>query len=180
MDASGQDSIVKALRRLTIAVWALTAVMAVFVGMYLVAYIPYFSFSTSPVTESAQSQPGPPSRSESRYENLYALPLETQIEAASVIAVAKYEKDGERNKCVISEILKQAPGVKFYYKLGDEFRQCSHYPKTGESRGDGQLMFFVGSPAEFRYSTTFHGDRLGGLGDMPFELLRKQIKEGSK
>lgn len=179
-DPSAQDSIVKALRRLTIAIWALTAVIAVFVGMYLAAYIPYFSFATSSVTESAQPQPVPPSRAEFRYENLHALPLEKQIEAASVIAVAKYEKDGERNKCVIAEILKQAPDTKFYYRVGDEFRQCSHYPKPGESRGDGQLMFFVGDPADFRYSTTFHGDRVGSLGDMPLELLRKQVKESSK
>lgn len=105
------------------------------------------------------------------------MPLEKQIEAASVIAIARYERDGDRNKCVLSEILKQAPGTKFHFQLGDELRQCSHHTKPNESRGDGQLMFFVGSPANFRFSTSFYGERLTGLGDMPINLLRKQISE---
>jgi hypothetical protein len=179
MDTSGQESVARALRRLTIAVWALTGVMTVFVGMYLIAYLPWISFSGSTPSET-QSSPAAFPKSEPQYENFYALPLEKQIDAASVIAIAKYQQDGERNKCMISEILKVAPGTKFYYNVGDEFRQCSHYRKPGEERGDGQLMFFVGNPAEFRYSSSFRGDRVGGLGDMPFELLRKQIEASTK
>jgi hypothetical protein len=41
-------------------------------------------------------------------------------------------------------------------------------------------MFFVGSPAEFRFSTSFNGDRLSGLGEMPIEMLRGKIKGGGK
>ena len=177
METSGQDLVVRAVRRLTIAVWALTAVLAVFVGMYLVAYIPYFSAMGSPSDEPRPSGGiSAPSVFVDRYENFYEWPLEKQIDAASVIALAKYQKDGDRMKCVLSEILKQAPDTKFYYNIGDEFRQCSHYSKAGESRGDGQIIFFVGNPAQMRYSSTFRGDRLTGLGDMPFDLLRKQIK----
>jgi hypothetical protein len=178
MEPSAQESIVRALRRLTIAVWALTAVFAVFVGMYLVAYIPTLS-----ITSSSPREPQPPggaavpSRPTVQHENFHELPLEKKIEAASVIAIAKYQKEGDRNKCIISEILRQVPDTKFYYKVGDEFRQCSHYLKPGEDRGDGQLMFFVGNPAGFRYSSSFRGERLPGLGDMPFDLLRKEIKE---
>jgi hypothetical protein len=179
MEPSEQGLVVRALRRLTIAIWALTAVLAVFVGMYLVAYLPSFSSPSSATVETERAPASLP-KSEARHPDFYAMPLEKQIEAASAIAIAKYQKDGDRSKCVISEILKLTPGTKFYYSVGDEFRQCSHYPKANESRGDGQLMFFVGNPAEFRYSASFHGDRVGGLGDMPFDLLRKQIKESTK
>ena len=178
MDTSGQASLVKAVNRLTFAVWTLTAVFAVFVGMYLLAYIPYFTMrgnSSEPQpTGSLSTAP----KAVERYEKFYELPIEKQIDAASVIALAKYQKDGDRMKCVITEILKQAPNTKFYYNIGDEYRQCSHYSKPGEDRGDGQIMFFVGNPAEFRYSSSFRGDRLTGMGDMPFDLLRKQIKGG--
>jgi hypothetical protein len=153
--------------------------MAVLVGIYLVAYLPTFSSSGAAWSES-ERVPAPSPRIENSYPDFYALPLEKQIAAASVIAIAKYEKDGDRTKCVISEVLKLAPGTKFHYNVGDEFRQCSHYSRAGEDRGDGQLMFFVGSPATFRYSSSFRGDRLSGLGDMPFDMLRKQISGASK
>ena len=120
------------------------------------------------------------SRSSAHYERFYDFPIEKQIEAASVIAIARYEKEGEKLKCVISEILKHSPNTTFYFKVGDEYPQCSRYPKANESYGDGQLMFFVGSPAEFRYSTSFFGDRLSGLGEMPIELLRGKIQSGAK
>jgi hypothetical protein len=179
METSAQDSIVRALRRLTIAVWALTAVVAVFVGMYLVAYFSAFSQFSSAVSESRHI-PAALSKLEARYSDISELPLEKQIEVSSVIVITKYQKEGDRNKCVIAEILKLVPGTKFHYSVGDEYRQCSHYPKVGESHGDGQLMFFVGNPAQFRYSSTFNGERLSGLGDMPFDMLRKQISAESK
>ena len=178
MDTSGQEAIVRAIRRLTIAVWALTAVLAVFVRMYLVAYIPYFSMmGDSPSEPRSSSSPSVASKLTDRYNKFFEWPPEKQIEAASVIAIAKYQKDGDRMKCVISEILKKAPDTKFYYNVGDEYGQCSHYMKPGEDRGDGQIMFFVGNPAEFRFSASFRGDRLTGLGDMPIDVLRKQLKE---
>lgn len=177
MDASSQESLIKAVRRLTWAVWTLSGVLAVFVAMYLGAYIPY-------VTIGSDSTEAPPSEVPStappafvdRFEKFYELPIEQQIRAASVIALAKYQREGDRMKCVITELLKQAPDTKFYYGVGDEYRQCSHRSKPGEDRGDGQIMFFAGNPAQFRFSSSFRGDRLTGLGDMPIDLLRKEIK----
>lgn len=175
METPERDSSVRALRGLTIAVWALTAVMAVFVTLYLVAYIPSFTFSSVNLTRSTVAESERPLGSFTRYPDFHAMPLEKQIEAASVIAIARYERESERNKCVLSEILKQAPGTEFHFKLGDELRHCSHNVKPSESRGDGQLMFFVGSPADLRFSRTFFGERLAGSGNMPISLLRKQI-----
>ena len=175
METDEKTQIVRAIRRLTIAVWALTVVMVAFLAMYLIAYIPALSPSFTSVEAPPSQAPAIPSRFDTQVTNFHDWPLEKQITTASVIALARYEKDGDRTKCVISEILKQAPGTKFYYNVGDEYRQCSHYPKPNEDRGDGQVMFFLGNPAEFRFSTSFRGDRLTGLGDIPFDLFRKQI-----
>jgi hypothetical protein len=179
METSGQDSIVRALRHLTIAVWALTAVLAVFVGMYLVAFLPAFAFFSSSAGK-AKSSPAALSKSETRYSDISELPLGKRIEASSVILIAKYQKDGDRNKCVISEILKLVPETKFQYNIGDEFQHCSHYPKSDENRGDGQLVFFVGNPAEYRYASMIYGGSLSGFGNMPIDLLRKQISDETK
>lgn len=179
MDNPEKDPVTRAIGRLTTAVWALTAVTAVLVGIYLVSFVRAgIVFRT--VAKTAPPVPASIRGSQADYVNLSALPLEKQIEAASVIAVARYLRDGDRNVCIVSEILKQAPGTTFYYAAGDEFAEMSYYPKEGETRGDGQLMFFVGSPAEFRYSTSIQGDRITGLGDMPLDLFRAKLRATAK
>ena len=112
MDTSDQ-AIVRALRRLTIAVWALVLVVALFVAMYLVAYVPWLRFSWNSLESPRASQSGTSSRSLIPYERFHDLPIEKQIEAVSVIAIARYQKDGEKLKCVISEILKRSPNTAF-------------------------------------------------------------------
>jgi hypothetical protein len=107
----------------------------------------------------------------------HELTLDEQIKKASVIALAKYEQapDGKM-KAIITEFLKKDPGVTIYYKVGDEYPSSSYYPKANEDRGDGLVIFFVGSPASMRMSMTFSGDRIRGLGDLPIELFRKKCE----
>ena len=82
-------------------------------------------------------------------------------------------------KCVVAEILKHAPQTEFNYKIGDEYDMCSRWPRPNTEYGEGVLMFFTGSPAEFRYSRSVHGGRLGGS-DMPIDLLRTKIRAQAK
>ena len=125
-------------------------------------------------------QPIPPSSNEisSPRVPFYELDLEEQIKQASVIALARYEPatDGKM-KAIIKEFLKKEPKAIIYYNIGDEYPTSSYYPKADTNYGDGIIMFFTGSPAMMKYSTTYHGDRIGGLGDLPVELLRKKCDD---
>ncbi len=172
------DSGAPPIRRLTIAVWVLSVLTIVNIGISLfgalfppaVARRIRISLPEGPVTSSTTTY-------EDQYVGFHEWPLERQIQKASVIAIARYEKDNGRLKCVISEILKQAPDTKFYYKVGDEYRPSSVYPRDNASYGDGQIIFFTGSPAFMRYSCSFEGDRIGGLGDMPIDVLRETVRK---
>lgn len=179
MKPTQSDALVRAIRRLTIAVWALVALVGVYVGLYLIAYIPYF---TSPGTFASNEVPSsnPSSVATAKYEKLHDLPPEEMIKRASVIVLTRHEVDGDRGKCVLAEILKQSPGTRFYYKVGDEFQHCSFNPKESSSYGEGQVTFFAGNPAQMRYSTTYFGERISGLGDMPLGELRAQIAAGQQ
>jgi hypothetical protein len=105
--------------------------------------------------------------------SFHELPIEDQIEQASVIAIARYEpaKDGQM-KAVLKEFLKKEEGTTFHYQIGDEYVRSSYYPKQGTSHGDGIVIFFEGSPATMRRTMTYSGDRIHTLGDMPLELFR--------
>jgi hypothetical protein len=173
------DPFVRAIKRLTLAVWALVAVCGVYVGIYLSAYIPFLS-SSAPITSAQVTTSRPPPAVAEEFEQLHGLPPEEMVKRASVITISKYESDGDRGKCVLTEILKQSPGVRFYYKIGDEFRLCSFDPKEDTSYGEGQVTFFVGNPAEMRYATTFFGDRISGLADIPMADLRALIAADQK
>ena len=124
METPERDPSIRALRGLTIAVCALTAVMAVFVTLYVVAYIPSFTLSSARPADSTVAESAPLIESFARYPD-----------------TVQSRREAERD------------------------------------RGDGQLMFFVGSPASFRFSTSFYGERLAGLGAMPIDLRRRQIGE---
>ena len=107
--------------------------------------------------------------------NFYAWPLEKQIQSASVIALTRFAQDGPRIKSTITEILKMAPDTTFNYRIGDEYARGSRYVRENTSYGDGEVIFFTGSPATMRYSSTYENDRLLGLGDLPIEILRQTI-----
>lgn len=101
--------------------------------------------------------------------------IEQQIEASSVIALARFEEapDGEM-KAVIEEVLKKTPGTTFRYDVGDEYPQASRYPRDGTDYGDGIVIFFTGSPATMSMLTTISDDRISGLGDIPVQLFKQK------
>jgi hypothetical protein len=114
--------------------------------------------------------------SEKEFNGLHDWPLDRQIKAATVIAIVKYEKDGDRHRAVFSEFLKKDPGIKFYYKVGDEWERGGFYAREGVSHGDGQIVFFTGNPPFMRYSCSMHGTRILSFGDMPLDILRERAK----
>jgi hypothetical protein len=105
------------------------------------------------------------------------LGMEDQIEHASVIALAEFQPAADgKMLAVITDILKKEDGVIFYYQVGDELVGSSYYPRDKVLHGDGLVAFFTGSPASMRMSMTYHGERIGGLGDMPLKLFRERCE----
>ena len=108
----------------------------------------------------------------------YEMTLEEQIQHASVIAVASYEDSPEgEQKVIIREFLKKDPGVIIHYDIGDEYRFFGSLSREDAHAGDGMVIFFTGSPASFRMSSTFTGERIHGLGDLPLALLREKCAQ---
>lgn len=107
----------------------------------------------------------------------HKLPLEEKIEQASVIALVRYEDtSGPKVRAVIDEFLKKNPSSKIHYDVEDEYTYGSYYPEDGVERGDGLVVFFTGSPATMKYSTTYDDSRVLGLSNIPINLLKKKIK----
>src|SRR5262249_52812730 len=160
------------IRRLTVAVWVLVIVTTLsIVASWVPLLAPSFFIRrvASAIPDSSASPPKPQSDA---FNGFYEWPLDKKIQNASVIAVARWQQSDKTLRCVISEILKQAPDTTFYYKAGDEYQAGNNSIRDNTSYGDGQIMFFTGSPATFRYSTTYANDRIGGMGDMPISEFR--------
>jgi hypothetical protein len=105
----------------------------------------------------------------------HELPIDQQIEVATVIALVRYEPAADgKSRALISEILKKDPAVTFHYSVGAEYGEVSYYPKPDTKYGDGGVVFFAGSPPEMRRSMSYSEGRILGLGDMPLELLRQK------
>jgi hypothetical protein len=169
----------RCIRRLSIAVWILAIVVVLNLIVSILALISP-AFLSKRIMEIIPQQFAISEGSTiDEFNSFHNWPVERQIEKSSVIALAKWEKSGSTLKCIISEILKQTPDTKFYYKVGDEYRAGSRPIQNNTDYGDGEIMFFTGSPASFRFSTGFRGDRLTGLGDMPIAELRALIRKSS-
>lgn len=138
----------------------------------LTLYGPPVHEGFAPSTSSGQ-----PSGDDRELVDFGELNIEDQIAYASVIVLAKFEpvEDGKVIS-IITEILKKEEGVTFYYAVGDEYTPSSYYPRERADYGDGLLIFFTGSPATMRMSTTYRGDRVTSLGDIPIQLLREKCK----
>jgi hypothetical protein len=138
------------------------------------------SHMSPPPTSVTTTSEGDGETREMPTELFHELPIEEQIKASSVIALASYEpaEDG-RMKAVLKEFLKKDADVTFYYELGDEYRPSSYYPKPNTSYGDGIVIFFEGSPAMMRRAMSYSGDRIMSLGDMPMKLLRNKCSKES-
>lgn len=119
----------------------------------------------------AGEEPGPP---------FHELSIEEQIKKSSVIALARYETapDGKR-KAIIKNFLKKDPDAVIYYNIGDEYPESGYYPTEGRNASENLIIFFTGSPASMKMSTTFSGDRIRGLGDIPLELFRSKCETGA-
>jgi hypothetical protein len=98
------------------------------------------------------------------------------VARSSAILLTTYQDDGNRNKAVVAEILKQNPSVTLYYSVGDEYPTLSFEKQKDRSCGEGQVVFMVGSPASMASSFSFTNGRIGGLGDMPLTKLREMVK----
>ena len=53
-------------------------------------------------------------------------------------------------------------------------------PAKGTDYGDGQILFFTGSPARLEIAVAVHGDRISGMGDMPVSMLRELIRSSTQ
>jgi hypothetical protein len=126
------------------------------------------SFSTLKPTEKSAKESRSP---------FHELTIEEQIKKSSVIALARYETapDGKK-KAILKEFLKRKPGTTIYYNIGDEYPQGSYYPTEGRGNNENLIIFFTGSPASMEMSTTFSGDRIRSLGDIPLVLFRSKCE----
>lgn len=108
----------------------------------------------------------------------HELSLEQKIQTASFIALAEYEESTNGKQTpIIKEFLKEDSNSEIYYKVGDEYKTYSNYSQSGNNTNSKLIIFFVGSPATMRYSTTYSGDRIHSLGGIPEKLLRDKCKK---
>src|SRR5262245_223554 len=159
--------------RLTVSVWALVIVLAACAGLYAAgSFFPTARPSGTDASSRSQTTEMP-----DEAKAFFDAPLEHKIRESTVIALARYQRDGNKLRCPISEILKQAPGIEFRFKVGDEIDWCNFMGDPDTTHGDGQIIFFQGNPARARFGTTFSGDRLfDDDGVIPIEKIREMIK----
>ncbi len=110
--------------------------------------------------------------------NFHELSVDEKIALATAIIILKFEEGENGNyKSVVEDILKIEEGVEFYYKVGEVYDDDSHYKMSDDFVPTRAIVFMQGSPATMRFSTTFDGERIRGLGGISLALLRDKCSD---
>ncbi len=180
MDESPRmDSLAKAVRTLATAVWCLAmGVLGVF-ALYAFTLYKSRAFvggATSVSTTSSRTthSAGAPA-AQADEKPFHSLPLEEKISRSRAILVTKHEKEGDRLKAVVTEILKR-PDAGFHYAVGDEFGDLSRPVEGDADYGEGDVVFFSGSANDERESMTYRRGRISALSDMSLDVLRAIVR----
>ena len=179
------DKLARAIRGLTIAIWCWIGFQAL---TYAYSMWNFWSVTQGTNTERvSHAYPASASASENdpdgepEFDNDFsARPIRDKIRLATAILLVEMKEEAGVHKALVQEVLKVKPGIRLYYKVGDEYDEMSHYP--GGGCGDctltqHSLVFMMGNPATMRFSTTFEGDRLASLGGMTIDELRRLAQE---
>lgn len=174
IDSQGQVPSSMEVKQIRLAVWLLVVITTInlLISLYAVLLPAYIENRVAASLNTSTKFEVP---SLARYNDFHEWPIEKRVREASVIVMTKHRIEEGKVKSVVSEMLKLSPGTTFHYKVGDEYGTHPRYVRENTSYGDGEVIFFTGSPAQMRMSTTYDKGRLLGLGDMPIELLKDLI-----
>lgn len=158
MNSNSESSeIVKAISRLTIAVWVL--------AVLLLVHVAYDMFAESPST-AAGPESNPAFMDDFPHDPWAGLTLEQKLGRTSAVLITSISSDGQSKKAIVKDILKLSPGTTIFYEVGEEFPNSS-------TDGDGFLVLLTGSPASMQESYSIRDGRIRGLGDMPVARLNE-------
>jgi hypothetical protein len=169
-------TLVRTVRRQTTAIWVLVGVLLLAFAMPWLTYYLQRWQGPDPGGSAYLGDEGAYARPEEAFDNdFHARPVEEKIRRATAILVTRVEKTAVAPRELVAEIVKLKPGVRLYYKVGDEFERPSHLTSGAcEDCGDrGRVVFMLGNPATMAYAVTFQGDRLAALGNLPLAEFRR-------
>ncbi|KAB2966516.1 MAG: hypothetical protein F9K18_05520 [Thermoanaerobaculia bacterium] len=172
------DAVARAIRGLTYAVWSLCVLILAMLSMPLWSSWLFQAPRDDVVPVESSSFESLPGEVGNDFDNDFsARPLKEKVERASMIMLVKRELEDEKHRAIIAEIIKQKPGVRFFYKIGDEYEHLSHSPRDNcmGCEGEGNLVFLTGNPAQMREAFSISNDRVGGLGDITLDELRRLV-----
>ncbi len=171
------DKLARAIRGLTIAIWCWVGFQVILYSSSMFTFLRATSGAMAGTRTSTSFSESSPSDPNEGYDaDFTARPMKDKVRLATAILVVEMKEIDGVHKAVVQEILKLQPGIRLYYKVGDDYDDLSHMPgEQCDSCTPQQriLVFMHGNPAEMRFSTTFEGDRIAGLGGMTLDELRK-------
>jgi hypothetical protein len=173
------EKLAKAIHGLTIALWCWIGFQVLLYGSSMFTYLRATSGATEGTRFSSSttfSEPLPSDPNEGYDRDFTARPMKDKVRLATAILIVEMKEIDGVHKAVVQEILKLQPGIRLYYKVGDDYDDLSHMPGEECDACTAQqriLVLMHGNPAEMRFSTTFEGDRIAGLGGMTLDELRK-------
>ena len=176
------------IKRLTLAIWVVAAVLLAQVIVSVVPFIfPnwFFSkfsetgFESHPIPEAATELPRFTSVKEnSSPPDTHTMTGEEQIAAASAIILSEIRPEGDKYQWYVTEIVKDTTGGELSIKVGDQYPRHPLYPEPNSKIPEGSLVFTWGEiPTEW-HTSYIYDNRIPSFGGMPVSKLRDLVANG--
>lgn len=147
------QSVRRTLRWHTALLWGLLTVVLLWTAFSIwMTVLANAAVRDVPVAERPAAAPAEPPE---HYQGFSDWPVARQVAEASVIVLTAAQGDGAERRMVIQEVLKQAPGTLFGYRVGDAYDPWRAARGGLPEEPDGRLTFLVGSPARPVLATSY-------------------------
>lgn len=125
-----QSSLNTSIKGVILTRWFLMVIVIISIVILLFG-TPFRDAIAKKIIGSIAEPISPPLESkQDEFNNFKNWSFEEKLNKASMIAIVKYVKEGERSKAVFTNILKQSPEFKNHFKVGDEYAQGSYLSRN--------------------------------------------------
>jgi hypothetical protein len=157
------------IKRLIVPLWILVGIALVMLGVLLFGEI-RTSILYSHFFKMLSKESGRHESEELR--NFAKWPVERQVGSSTLILRTEWKLADGIYKCIIAEVIKRKGNGDLPYRVGEEYPIDNIQAREGMDVGDGELLFFTGSPPDWQYSSVIRGGRVVGMGGITVDTIR--------
>jgi hypothetical protein len=161
-------------KKLAVPLWILVGIALMILCILLVGEIrTTLLYSKLPKMLSKEMEQREPEET----MNFAKWPIERQVGMSTLILRTEWKLENGTYKCIIAEVIKGAGSSDGPYRIGEEYSTDNTPAREGLDVGEGEVLFFTGSPPNWQYSSVIRAGKVVGMRGITIDTLRNMVNK---